>query len=263
MEVRRSLDLREHRVDLVDLPVEPIKVGAEELDRELTLGPGEHLRELVGDRLLEDVGHAGQAPEALSEIPGDLLEAAVAILARAQLDVVVAVVDRVHVLRGLSGASGARDRHHLRQLQDGGFDAPAHLDRLLQRGLRQHHGGSQDGALVERRYGLGSQEAEPERSPCDHHDEHGDHQPRAIQGSHQESPVEAGQDPIHGAPSGRALTPAQDERGKHRLQREVQQQGAAETGSHREGRGPKHGALDVAEVEQGQEDQQDDQGGRE
>ena len=60
------LDSVQDIADLLDLLVEDGQVRAEELDGELSLGPGQHLGQLVGDRLLEDVGDARELVELLA-----------------------------------------------------------------------------------------------------------------------------------------------------------------------------------------------------
>lgn len=84
LEIGRAFDAGHDIPYLLDFIVERGEIRTEELDGQLSLRAGEHLSQLVGDRLLEDISDARELVELPSHRLGELLEVALPLFLEAR-----------------------------------------------------------------------------------------------------------------------------------------------------------------------------------
>ena len=248
--------------DLLDRLVENGQVRAEQFHGELTLRPGQHLGQLVGDRLFEKHGQTGQDVELLAHLLRDLSEAPSPFLARQEFDIVMAVADGMNVFRGLCRARRPGDRNDFGDRKEDLLDPDAHLHGFLKGCLRQHDGRSQNSPLVEGRDELLAEKREGHAGQDNERPEEGQHQLFSLKSFGQDGTILRSQKLRDGVPFRIPAAVDQKRRRQDGLQRNVEEHRAEEGGGHGEGRRPEHGTLEALEGQEREEDEDDDEARR-
>ena len=264
-DILRPADAGRNLRDLVGGNLELPQIVTEDLHRDISPNPGDHLIDTVRDRLRHHDLHTRQHREFLADRFGDgvLSPTGRPLIARLERDDRCRLVLRLGVGRRLASTQARNRRLHTRHLHHEPHRLHLHPDRLLQRDIRNAIDTGHHRALLHLGNEGGAQKGHQRQRARQSDHRHGNRQGRTTDRTIQQKQIglfELADQPgvviINGMAGFGRLDPQQIPR-QHRRERERQHQREKERDRNREGERRKHLALHALKGHQRQKDQND------